>query len=141
MERAKRRWLRVYLLTGEIGEACERTSRHLGVVRSWLVRDEWFRMEKKKLEELWKGLRAGEFETLEKKSMEVLVDTLGQTEDLRLRAEVAMRILRSRGYMPDKAELVVSGMGGGGVKVRITEVVVRGGEIIEGEVVERGEGA
>ena len=61
---------------------------------------------------------------LDMKAIEVVRDTLEQTKDKRLRAEVAMKVLKSHGLMSDKAIMEHTGPGGGPVSVAIHTVEV-----------------
>lgn len=128
---AKKLFLRVYRLTGDSKIACERVDRHPATVWRWAKDDPAFESAIDHIAAQWVDLLDRNLKNLDLKAIEVIRDTLEQSTDLRLRAEIAVKVLKSHGYMPDKATLEHTGPGGGPVTL-IHTVEVQPPDGIEG---------
>ena len=138
-------FLRVYRTTGDIGEACRNVDRALRTVYLWGEQDEAFREAWKRVEEAIRVRTDKKLRSLDGMAVAVVEETLKQGKDARLRSEVALKLLKSHGYLGE-AEDDPRGRPGG-IAIYVNKVEVRrpglekphGGAVIEGEVLKEEE--
>ena len=131
-EAAKRHWLRVYRVTGDMRLASSMVGRHVVTVWWWGRNDPLFKAEWGRLRESWAAVMEERMGGLAMEAVEVLGESMRQTKDKRVRAEVALGVLKGRGHLGQRAVVEVVGEGGGPIRIREVEVV----EVVEGVVLE-----
>lgn len=115
-------FLRLYFACGSVVKASARARVPYKTIEGWKGGDLAFKEEMGGIKTMWGEIRELRMVDRENVALDVLDKVMAQTKDLRLAAEVAMKLLRSRGLMPDKGVVEHVGSGGGPIRVLVVDV-------------------
>ena len=132
-------FLKAFAASGHTKETCDLVRIPKPTVESWLVVDKEFKDAYQAVKRTREDVIRESLLALDEPAVRAVKEAIEQTEDWRLRASTAMRLLKSHGHLPDapsegeQRAIQTSGIGGklihkieivapseGGVAVRVT---------------------